>query len=174
DFAAHKLDDPHVMTLLRLLPHKTPEAEQFALAQLTSPRSNAVWKMAARRLYAYAGEQLPDSYQHHAAIERFTGKNVESTKAEQQAAAEQSTKPKLEAPSAPKSAVVLPLTKPKPKTVSKKESPATKKVRTHVVQEGDSLWKIARRYKVDIETLKKANNLQSDRLRPGTTLKIPG
>src|SRR5262245_8555802 len=39
DFAAHKLDDPHVMALLRLLPHKTPEAEQFALEQLTSPRS---------------------------------------------------------------------------------------------------------------------------------------
>lgn len=159
DFAAHKLDDPHVMAILRLLPHKTPEAEQFALAQLTSPRSNAVWKQAARRLYAYAGEQLPDSYQHNAAIERFTGKSGEAA-----------TPPA--APAAPRVAVVLPLTKPKPsKTVAKKEN--APKMRIHVVQEGDSLWKIARRYKVDIATLKKVNKLQSDLLRPGTTLKIP-
>lgn len=168
DFAAHKLDDPHVMTLLRLLPHKTPEAEQFALAQLTSPRSNAVWKMAARRLYAYAGEQLPDSYQHHAAVERFTGKSVETPKPDPKASPKPATKPAF------KGAVVLPLTKPKTKVVDKKAESKPKKSRTHLVQEGDSLWKIARRYKVDMEALKKANNLQSDRLKPGTTLKIPG
>lgn len=114
DFAAHKLDDLHVIALLRLLPHKTPESEQFAVSQLTSPRSNAVWKTAARRLYAYAGEQLPESYQHHAAIERFAAKGDSK-----------------------KVAVVLPLTKPKPpKAVAKKESPSKKTTRTHLVKEG--------------------------------------
>jgi LysM domain len=153
DFAAHKLDDPHVMAILRLLPHKTHEAETFALAQLTSPRSDAVWKMAARRLYAYAGEQLPDSDPHQAAMERFAGKA------------------KPAAP--PKTAVVLPLTKPKPtKAIAAKETPK-KAMRQYLVQEGDSLWKIARRFKVEIATLKKVNKLESDLLRPGTTLQIP-
>lgn len=162
DFAAHKLDDPHVLELLRLLPHKTPEAEQFAIELLTSPRSDAVWKMAARRLYAYAGEQLPDTYQHHAAIKRFVSKDAK----------EETKTPK-------KVAVALPLTKPKPTkqkpptAMAKKPTPSEKPLRTHVVQEGDSLWKIARRYKVEIDAIKKANKLQSDLLKPGTTLKIP-
>jgi LysM repeat protein len=60
---------------------------------------------------------------------------------------------------------------------SKKETvTVTKKEiihKTYVVQEGDSLWKISRKFKVDIDKLKKANNLESENLKPGKTLIIP-
>ena len=43
----------------------------------------------------------------------------------------------------------------------------------HVVSSGDSLWKIARRYKTTINTLSQLNNLnQNSVLRVGTTLKL--
>jgi nucleoid-associated protein YgaU len=43
----------------------------------------------------------------------------------------------------------------------------------HTVVEGDSLWGIARRYGVDIERIRAANNLSSDRVRIGQVLVIP-
>jgi LysM repeat protein len=52
-------------------------------------------------------------------------------------------------------------------------SKSPKVPRRYIVQEGDSLWKIARRFNVDMEILKEHNQLKSDAIRPGTTLKIP-
>jgi LysM repeat protein len=46
--------------------------------------------------------------------------------------------------------------------------------RLYIVQEGDSLWKISRRFGVDMEVIKRANELQSNAIQPGTMLKIPG
>ena len=45
--------------------------------------------------------------------------------------------------------------------------------RTHVVQERDSLWKIARKYGVTIEMLRQCNQLTTDVLRVGKVLEIP-
>ncbi len=45
--------------------------------------------------------------------------------------------------------------------------------RVHVVQRGDSLWKISRQHKVDVAVLKAHNGLQNDLLKPGATLRIP-
>ena len=43
----------------------------------------------------------------------------------------------------------------------------------YTVQKGDSLWSIANKYKVSVEDLKNANNLTSNLLNVGQTLKIP-
>jgi len=43
----------------------------------------------------------------------------------------------------------------------------------HMVQEGDSLWKISRLYKVGVDDLKRFNQLDSDHICPGKILKIP-
>lgn len=45
--------------------------------------------------------------------------------------------------------------------------------RTHVVQEGDSLWKIARKYRVSVEAIMKHNKLETEKLRVGKKLDIP-
>lgn len=59
------------------------------------------------------------------------------------------------------------ISKPAPLAV---ESRAYKE---HVVKEGESLWKIARQYKVKPEEIAKVNHMEKDRIYPGMTLKIP-
>lgn len=43
----------------------------------------------------------------------------------------------------------------------------------YVVQNGDNIWSIARSFKVDVPTIIHTNLLSSNKLRPGTALKIP-
>ena len=45
--------------------------------------------------------------------------------------------------------------------------------RFHVVKERETLWKIARQYKVKVDELVRLNNLEKDSLFPGMTLKLP-
>ncbi len=45
-------------------------------------------------------------------------------------------------------------------------------VKTYQVQEGDSLWKIAKRFNLSIEKLIESNDLETDVLRPGMNLKL--
>jgi len=42
------------------------------------------------------------------------------------------------------------------------------------VKKGDCLWSIARHYRVSVDTLKQANGLRSDLIKPGQVLSIPG
>lgn len=132
DFAVKKLDDQHILLLLKLIKKKNPEAEKFALALLISPRSDAVWKLAANRLYEFAGEPIPEKFQHHAALLRF----------------------------GPKKTIAVPEEK-------------QQEQRLYTVQEGDSLWKIAKRLNSDVDAIRALNHLENDLLKPGTALKIP-
>lgn len=45
--------------------------------------------------------------------------------------------------------------------------------RTHRVEPGESLWGIARRYEVSMDAIRRANDLESERVRIGQTLVIP-
>ncbi|MBI5739932.1 MAG: LysM peptidoglycan-binding domain-containing protein [Nitrospirae bacterium] len=44
--------------------------------------------------------------------------------------------------------------------------------KTHTVKKGDTLYRISKKYKTDIGTITQANNLDSDKLVPGTKLLI--
>lgn len=163
EFAVKKLDDEQIISILQLLPIKTAESERFALASLTSPRNNSVWQQASLRLYEYAGEPIPKDWNYQTSLKRFAPDKVVAT----------ISKP-ISAPVQPIETVVKPI-KPvavKTPTVSSvpKKAPAD---RLYIVQEGDSLWKISRRFGVDMEVLKKRNNLQTNSIKPGTVLKIP-
>lgn len=213
-FAALKLDDEHILSVLRLLTIKTPESEQFALMLLTSPRGDDVWQMAAGRLYEFSGEPKPEEYIHHAALARFIPQAITAPNKTSGpiAAPVMSTPVPLQSKSLAKSSSIK-TPKPTPEvlqtpapssamtkrermmiveksektksvnarpltTVTKAKTNPAKvkrigKGRPYIVQEGDSLWKIARKYKVDIDILKAHNRLQSDFLKPGTTLMIP-
>lgn len=48
-----------------------------------------------------------------------------------------------------------------------------KNVVTYVVRPGDTLWSIADKYNVSVETLRRANGIYSDMLRVGQLIKIP-
>ncbi|HEX2077359.1 MAG TPA: LysM peptidoglycan-binding domain-containing protein [Longimicrobium sp.] len=46
--------------------------------------------------------------------------------------------------------------------------------RTHTVEDGETLWGIARRYEVSVDAVREANELDEDEtIRPGQTLRIP-
>ncbi|MBP7073836.1 MAG: LysM peptidoglycan-binding domain-containing protein [Rhabdochlamydiaceae bacterium] len=51
--------------------------------------------------------------------------------------------------------------------------PPKKEELKHTIAHGENLWKIARKYKVSVEALRKANRLETDKLREGKTLIIP-
>lgn len=53
------------------------------------------------------------------------------------------------------------------------QAPLLSTQKMHTVQEGDSLWKIARTYKVSVEEIRKLNELEEDRLKVGAELKLP-
>lgn len=65
--------------------------------------------------------------------------------------------------------------KQNPKPQAKQTSgAAVAKTRVHQVQAGDSLWLIADKYQVPVETLRKANKLTAkSQLKPGQQLKVP-
>lgn len=155
EFTSKKLDDRHLLVMLELLEEKTPEAERLAKILITSPRSDLIWNLAATRLFQYANEPLPAENLRQAALHRFILVRPVKTKLPTFSSLE--IKPK---PPATDKVIIPPKIKP----------PAEK---IYTVQEGDSLWKIAKRFKVDIDFLQTYNKLHSDFLKPGTTLKIP-
>lgn len=45
--------------------------------------------------------------------------------------------------------------------------------RTHKVEDGESLWGIARQYEVTVEAVRAANDMDGETIQPGQTLRIP-
>jgi LysM repeat protein len=107
-----------------------------------------IWKKAAEKLFAFSNLPCPDPYDHMITLQTFAKDRLP-----------------VASPIAPK---VNPQTAPqKPPALS------VPKGKVHVIQAGENLWKIARKYKVSIEALRKANRLESDKLRVGKQLIIP-
>lgn len=48
-----------------------------------------------------------------------------------------------------------------------------KKELLYIIQDGDSLWKISKRFNVSIEEIRELNKLKTDALKPGAPLRIP-
>ncbi|MBS4169235.1 LysM peptidoglycan-binding domain-containing protein [Parachlamydia sp. AcF125] len=172
-FALKKLNDCHVLEVLRLLKEKSPLTEQFALDLLASPRSDAVWELAARRLYEQAGEPIPEKYTHQAALARFMPQKSGTQEVAEVKIKEPTIPPMIEKTSIAKEVPIAPMVKQPPAKVVVKKATPTSPNRLYFVQEGDTLWKIAARFKVDVETLKKYNRLKSDALKVGEPLRIP-
>lgn len=145
-FAKTRLVDGGVLLLLNLLQEKTALAERFCLDLLHSPRADAVWKAAAEKLYAFSGEIAPLPFDHKAALFRFALSQSE-----------------------PAGAPSLPASQNLPKSSMLPPS----RLREHTVQEGETLWKIARQYKVKVDDLVQLNALEKDRLLPGMVLRVP-
>lgn len=161
DFAAKKLDDATILQMLEMLTTRTPSAEKFAIALLSNPRSDAVWNSAASRLYDYLGEPLPERLDPQAILTRFVPKVKWKTE----------QKPIASPPAKLVAAATPPVSAPKPQPIT---APASiKREKLYIVQEGDSFWKIAKKFKTDTPTLKAYNNIQNDFLKPGMSLKIP-
>ena len=57
--------------------------------------------------------------------------------------------------------------------VAAAESEVAPSVRTIVIQAGDTLWRLARRHKVDLEALRVLNGLKNNLIVAGRTLRLP-
>ena len=49
----------------------------------------------------------------------------------------------------------------------------TPKVIFHKVQQGDTLWNIAQRYRTTIQEIKRANRINSNQIKIGVSIKVP-
>jgi hypothetical protein len=163
-FSVQRLNDANVLSLLDVLTNKTPQSEKFAMEVLQSPRSDAVRKMAAVRLYAYAGEMLPNNFHYPTALQRFVSlSGIPQT--------EKLAKPPVICePKVKKKEVIA--SKPLD-TIKKMAATKYKADRLYIIQEGDTLWKLSRRFNVDVNVLKSYNKLSSNALTPGSALRIP-
>ena len=148
EFSLKRLDDAQSVAMLEMCPEKFLELELFAKGLLNSPRADPVWKKAAQSLYVFVGEAMPEPYDHQAVLRRFLPEALPPVQQE------------VAAPVSEKQAPVA-------------ASSSEKKKQIHVIEAGDSLWKISRKYHVSVEELKKANHLETEKLRLGKQLEIP-
>jgi len=163
DYVLKKMDDAQILTILHLLTAKTKENEDFVKTLLVGPHSEQVWQNAASLLYRYADEKKPEVWNYEQIVTRFT---TPSTKKMFQPFSH------VNLPAQPTPVKNKPLITEK-KTVSK--NPLNKnKIISYKVQKGDTLWKISQKFKVKIEKIREMNHLNSDSIKQGTLLKIPG
>ena len=144
DYVVKKMDDKSLIGLLKLLTEKFDLSAKLAQLLLNSPRSDTVRDMASDKLAAYG----------------------ESTFHLKKAAEYLLTKEQKKPEDVPKATHL-------PAKITPVLKAAPLKAKTYIVQEGDSLWKISRKFRVDIDALKACNRLSSDCLQPGTVLKVP-
>lgn len=148
EFTLKRLTDDQVLFVLDNANLAEKHAMGLAKALLCSTRGENVIRVAAGKLYAQAGEAMPNPFQLLDAIKRFCPGAL----------------PKA-APALEKPVVVAP--PPSPMEKSQKSQ------MLYIVQSGDSLWKIAKKHRVSIEAIVKANHLETERLKPGQQLQIP-
>jgi LysM repeat protein len=173
--AAKKLDDHHIVVMLEMLQDKKPEVKTFALELLLSPRSDVVRKAAAQKLYNMAGEPFPQNYSHTAALAHFAPHRLaEVPKKTEVAPTKIATLPKQQ--DKPKAVIVknTPKSTPNKVLIASKPPASTKsKEKIYIVQTGDTLWKISKKFNVEVGVIKAYNRLQTNDLKPGATLRIP-
>lgn len=97
-------------------------------------------------------------------VAMVTDKPKPETAAQTQAQTRQAAQKKKEAPAAAKVG--------KKKETAKKQT-AAKKATTHTIKSGENLGRIAKKYGVTVDAIKKANGMKSDAIRAGKELKIP-
>jgi LysM repeat protein len=148
EYVSKRLDDSQILSLLDLYSEQTPTLVKVAKALLVSPRTDSVHKRAAMILYQAVSEPIHEPYDHALALQRFFPQPVQKPVEQIQ--------PLIVQVSAP---IVAP-------------AAVVKKI-IHVIEPGDSLWKIARKYHVTVEQIMRLNRMESEKLRPGKKLEIP-
>ncbi len=172
DYSIKRLSDSQVAMMLRLTPSYSTQGEHFAKTILFSHPKTVVQQQAQRWLYARFGEPVPEEWNYQAALQRFNLQNTKNSLAVDDLpkfTEDIAIKPLLHAEKNIALAVSPAITK---KVVESANVNKRKKAIVHTVQTGDSLWKIANRYKISVNALKKMNKLEANTIRPGMQLNI--
>ena len=150
DWAVSTLEDGQALTVLELLPGSCLELEPFALTMLTSPRKPEVWHSSAKRLYEIADEEAPLVFDHLEALQHFAPEMAISC-----------------------SATLLEDLENRSIDGGFQEAEIACQSCVHQVVRGESLWRIANRYGVSVESLQGINHLAGDEIHVGDILWIP-
>lgn len=145
EYVLRGLDDQGVQKVIQPITQTSPTVTAFLKQLLCSVRSDEVRKTAGMKLYALEKLPIPRSYSHEATLRQFMPEVIKALPVKNKV---QHTKT----------------------VVSKEAKPA---LRVHVVRDGDSLWKIAKKYGISINQIRQTNRLKYDRLRPGQKITIP-
>src|SRR3989339_180084 len=129
EYLTKRLTDVQLLSFFDLDLDQKDSLESMAKELLLSPRSDLIRQKAAAFLYSLAQELIPQPYDHVSVLNRFFPEKIGQMK-------------NLQA--------VAPL--PVSKVVE-----AVKALRTHKIEAGDSLWKIARKYGTSVEAIMKLN-----------------
>jgi LysM repeat protein len=143
DFALKRLKDESVDQMVKTMTVSDPLTLKYLNAIAASPRSERTKQLALKQYEALSGKKW----------EPLVSREIPVIKT---------------LPVKPKSAAPI-----QSKPVAAKPKPAPVKDTLYIVQEGDSLWKLSKRYKIPIERIKSYNQLKSDALKPGSALRIP-
>jgi hypothetical protein len=73
EFLLKRLEDRDLIAFLDLFKDASPLLESLLKELITSPRSDAVWKKAAERLYLFAQQPFPNPYDHRLTLQMFAG-----------------------------------------------------------------------------------------------------
>lgn len=155
DFSLRHTTDEDLAQLLCLLDTYTAEAMNIALSVLKSPRENAIRELAAKKAGGFLNIPLPTKEDQWRLLARaLLGKPSDS--------------------SCELSPEVL-QARPDIKKMTTEHihfNQTGESERTHVVQRGDTLWKLSKRYGLTVQQLMALNALQRDLLRIGQILQI--
>ena len=143
EYVLKRLNDEQILSFFDLGGEQKESLESMSKELLLSPRSDVIRQKAASYLYSTVQELMPQPYDYQAALNRFFPERIQ------------------------KDLVIPASTQAVPKIEVIRNS------KIHVVQEGDSLWKIARKYGTTVDSITKLNRLESDRLKLGKKLEIP-
>lgn len=150
EFVTRRLTDELVLFVLDSVSVEDQQGIRLAKALLCSTRGERVFRVAAERLYASVNEPLPADFHLLKAIERFC-------------------KEALRQVPSPEKTPTFPVARGMVLKVDEKKH----KKRTYIVQERDSLWKIAKKQGTTVEAISKLNHLETEKLRPGQVLELP-
>ncbi|CDR34716.1 LysM peptidoglycan-binding domain-containing protein [Criblamydia sequanensis] len=176
--AVKKISDKDALTILKILDKRSAISAKYALSMLVSPRSDDIWMEAARRLYQFSYETIPTVLKKKEVLARFVPHLLKNKEIDFSKSTLSSKESELKKKLFSKAPIEPSNERAKPKSASlsllkAKEKEAPKSRKAYLVQEGDSLWKISRRFGVDINEIKKLNHLESDFLKPDTLISLP-
>lgn len=166
EFASKRLSDGTVEVIIGSLQEGNEESLQFLKVIAVSPRTDGVKTVAASKYLELTGEALEPLVSRKTALSE--PKAIEKALVVQQRTpVVPPVKPLAKAPAKP-------IIKPAVKAASSVAvAPSIKQVTLYTVQEGDSLWKIAKKFNVSVEEIKKENKMKEEKLKVGSSLKIP-
>ncbi len=176
--AVHLLTDAEVIKVLAMLEETPALSLDYALTLLESKRGDAVWKAAQDFLVKAEKKEELRAFSRRDLLIHFGKKAPLAEEGKVVAKTNIKTVQKV-LPAVKAKATVKSNAKPQVRLnpgsgIAKKEpaAPAKKQV-FYTVQQGDNLWKISKKFHVEVAVLKQVNNLHNDALKPGTTLRIP-